>query len=121
MPNAGPSIDSRAFAFLCEVIRFSRTVPPAPGIRRIVDQLVAAAGSIAANRQEAGGASSRREFIRFNEIALRSARESALWLRACVATGLGAPSRASALATEAEQLSRILGAIVVRTKQRPGV
>ncbi|MSO81966.1 MAG: four helix bundle protein [Acidobacteria bacterium] len=64
-------IDERALAFLCDVIRFVRTVRPEPGVRRLIDQLVASTGSIAANRQEAMSASSRREFIRFNEIVLR--------------------------------------------------
>jgi four helix bundle protein len=77
---------------------------------------VAAAGSIAANREEAGSASSRREFVRYNEIALRSARESALWLRACENTEVGHRAKAAELLGEARQLARILGAIVVKAK-----
>jgi four helix bundle protein len=77
--------------------------------------LVASAGSTAANRQEANGGSSRREFVRFNEIALRSANE-AVWLRAFAATGIGHRETASLLLSEARQLARILGSIVVNTK-----
>ena len=82
-------IDDRAFRFLCDVLSFVRTIKFEPGILRLIDQLVAAAGSIAANRQEATSSSSRRECIRFNEIALRSAKEAVLWLRTCDATVLG--------------------------------
>lgn len=78
MTSPPDGVDERAFAFLCNVIRFVRTIQPEPGIRRLIDQLVGAAGSIAANRQEALSASSRREFVRFNEISLRSAKESAV-------------------------------------------
>jgi four helix bundle protein len=85
----------------------------------LIDQLVGASGSIAANRQEALGASSRREFVRFNEIALRGAKESAMWVRACQETGTGNSERAAALLEEVRQIARILGAIVVRTKKRP--
>jgi len=93
-----------------------RTAKPEPGVRRLVDQLVASAGSIAANRQEANSGSSRREFVRFNEIALRSANEAVLWLRAFAATGIGNPETASLLLNEARQLPRILGSIVVNAK-----
>jgi four helix bundle protein len=72
-------IDERAFDFFCGVIRFVRTIQPEPGVRRLADQMVAAAGSIAANREEATSGSSRKEFIRYNEIALRSAKESVVW------------------------------------------
>jgi four helix bundle protein len=110
--------DERAFRFLCDVIRFARTVRPEPGVRRLVDQLVASTGSVGANRQEATSASSRREFVRYNEIALRSAKETSLWLRAFTETGVGDPTLAPALLDEAQQLARILGAIVVSAKRR---
>src|SRR5688500_15623013 len=100
MTSPAFGVDERAFNFLCSVIRFSRTIRPEPGIRRLIDQLVAAAGSIPANREEATSASSRREFIRFNEIALRSAKESVLWLRACENTGIGKSDSCVALLSE---------------------
>jgi four helix bundle protein len=109
-------IDERAFDFFCGVIRFVRTIQPEPGVRRLADQMVAAAGSIAANREEATSGSTRKEFIRFNEIALRSAKESVVFLRACEATSLGEPRQCVSLLAEARQLARILGAIVVSSK-----
>jgi len=116
MPSTSMDIDDRAFRFLCDVLSFVRTIKFEPGILRLIDQLVAAAGSIAANRQEATSSSSRREFIRFNEIALRSAKEAVLWLRTCDATVLGDRQKCVALVDESRQLARILGAIVVRSK-----
>ena len=109
-------IDERAFRFFCDVIRFGRTVRPEPGTRRLVDQLVAASGSVAANREEAKGASSRKEFIRFNEIARRSAGESAMWLRACQETQVGNGKTATALLEEARQLARILTSIILTSR-----
>jgi four helix bundle protein len=116
MPLPHGGVDERAFVFLCEVIRFARAIRPEPGIRRLVDQVIAAAGSIAANRQEANGASSKKEFIRYNQIALRSANESALWLRALAATEIGDPHKGPMLLGEAGQIARILGAIIVNAK-----
>jgi len=89
MPYVPREIDERAFRFFCGIIRFVRTIEYEPGIRRLADQMVGAAGSVAANREEAASGSSRREFIRYNEIALRSAKESVLWLRGCEETAIG--------------------------------
>lgn len=109
-------VDERAFRFVCDVIVFAKTMRAEYGIRRLIDQLVASAGSIAANRQEALGASSRREFIRFNLIALRSANETVLWMRVFNEVRIGDQSKAAALLGESRQIARILGAIVVKTK-----
>ena len=110
-------IDGRSFEFACEVIRFARTIRYEPGIRGLVEQLIDAAGSVGANREEAASGSSRREFIRYNEISLRSAKESVRWLRVCAATGLGRRDLCLALIEEGKQIANILGAIVVNTKR----
>src|SRR5262245_32871579 len=117
MAAAAKEIDERAFRFLCSAILFVRPIRSEPGVRRLIEQFVASAGSISANREEASCASSRREFIRFNEIALRSANESVLWLRVFVATGIGTAREGSVLLDEARQLARIIAAIIVRTRQ----
>jgi four helix bundle protein len=117
MPAPADGVDERAFRFLCDVIVFARTIGPQPGLRRLVDQLVAAAGSVAANRQEALSASSRQEFIRYNLIALRSANETVVWMRVFHEVGIGDRSKTAALLGEMRQIASILGAIVVKTKQ----
>ena len=117
MAAVAKEIDERAFRFVCNAIVFVRSIRSEPGVRRLIEQFVASAGSIAANREEASCASSRREFIRLNEIALRSANESVLWLRAFVETRIGNAREASVLLDEARQMSRIIAAIIVRTKQ----
>ena len=68
-------IDERSLRFFCDVLAFVDTIPLGPKTKKLVEQLVDSAGSIGANREEALGGSSRREFIRFNEISLRSANE----------------------------------------------
>ena len=113
-------IDERSFRFFCDVVAFVETIPSGPKTSRIIDQLVGAAGSIGSNREEALGGSSRREFIRYNEIALRSANETVRWLRACAAQRLGAQDTCQSLLDEARQLARILGRIVITAKRRSG-
>jgi four helix bundle protein len=111
-------IDERSFRFFVNVLGFVDTIQKGPKTNRLIEQLVNSAGSIGGNREEALGASSRKEFIRFNEIALRSANETVRWLRACAAKQLGSQQQCVALLDEARQLARILGRIVVTSKKR---
>jgi four helix bundle protein len=111
-------INERALAFACRVISpFVASLSERAGHRRIADQLVGAAGGIGSNLEEARAASSRREFVRFNEIALRESRESAFWLSICRRTTLGDQIVCEELLDEARQLVRIIAAIVVSTKR----
>jgi four helix bundle protein len=116
MPTPPDDIDSRADRFSQDVVRFVGTIIPAPGNHRTMEQLVQSSGLVSANRQEAVSASSRREFIRCNEIALRSAKESGVWLRQCHAGDWGNARMRERLLDEAGQLARILGKTVVTSK-----
>jgi len=111
-------IDERVFRFACDVIEFVRTIKWEPGINKVIEQLVDAAGSTGANRHESSGASPGREFVRFNVIALREARESHFWLRVCQAGKVGNQTLCASLVDEADQIKRILGAIVVNAKAK---
>ncbi len=110
-------IDERSFRFFCDVIAFVDSIPREPKTNKLIEQLVDAAGSIGSNREEALGGSSRREFVRYNEIALRSANESVRWLRACAARGLGGQTECLRLLDEGRQMARILAKIVITTKR----
>ena len=109
-------IDERVFRFACDVIGFVRTITWEPGVNKVIEQLVDAAGSTAANRHESTGCSPGREFIRANVIALREARESHLWLRVYRECRIGDRKLCEPLVGEADQIKRILGSIVVNAK-----
>jgi four helix bundle protein len=110
-------IDERSFRFYCDVLGFVDTIPRAPKTDRLIEQLAAAAGSIGSNREEALASSSRREFVRFNEIALRGANESARWLRACAAKRFGDQKQCTQLLDEGRQIARILAKIILTTRR----
>ena len=118
--SSGSSNDirERTFAFGCDVARLALSFDLRPGVRSIVDQLLRAGTSVGANLEEAKAASTRREFIRGAEIALREAREALYWMRICEALNLGPAATVAQLKGEADQLVRILTAIVVSTKRR---
>src|SRR5689334_15600829 len=69
-------IDERSFRFYQRVLAFLETVPENPRTARLIEQLAGSSGSITVNREEATAGGSDRQFVHYNEIALRSARES---------------------------------------------
>src|SRR5262245_60528835 len=115
--NDKNGIDERSFVFHCDVLKFLDTIPRGPTTDKLIEQLADSSGSIGNNRDEACGASSKREFIRYNEIALRSANESVRWLRACSARRLGPTLECIRLLDEGRQLARMLGRIVITSKK----
>jgi four helix bundle protein len=115
--NDKNGIDERSFAFYCDILKFVDTFPRGPKTNKVIEQLADSAGSIGSNREEALGASSKREFIRYNEIALRSANESVRWLRACSAQRWGPTPECVRLLDEGRQLARILARIVITAKK----
>jgi four helix bundle protein len=111
-------IRDRTFRFGCDVARLALTLAPSPGVRCLVDQLFKAGTAVGANLEEAKAGSSKRDFVRFVEIALREAREAKYWLRICAALKLGPGDQLQQLTGEADQIARILGSIVVATRRR---
>jgi four helix bundle protein len=111
-------IRDRTFRFACNVSRLALALTPRPGVRCIVDQLLKAATSVGANLEEAKAGSSDRHFVGICEIALRESREAIYWLRICQELKLGPAEEVASLREEGDQIARIIGAIVVRTKAR---
>lgn len=91
--QSAQDIRDRSFAFGCAVARLALSLAPVIGVRVIIDQMLKAGTSVGANLEEAKSGSSRREFVRYVEIALREARESLYWLRVCEALKLGPASQ----------------------------
>lgn len=114
--ESAQEIRDRSFRYACGIGKLALSLTSRPGARPIADQLLKAGTSVGANLEEAKAASSRREFVRYVEIALREARESTCWLRICLTLELGPKADIEVLRNEGEQIGRILGAIVVRAK-----
>jgi four helix bundle protein len=111
-------IRERAFAFAVRVIRLCRHLDESPGVSRTVSkQLLRAGTSIGANLEEARAGQSKPDFINKNAIALKEARETLYWLRLLTAADLLSESRAVELRSEAEELTRIIAAIIVSAKK----
>jgi len=77
--NLKTDLKVRTYFFSIKVIKFLATLPDNKIYQIITAQLLRAVTSIGANIVEAKSSSSKRDFIKFYEIALKSANESKYW------------------------------------------
>jgi len=85
----------------------------------IIDQLLRSATSIGANIIEAKSTSSRRDFIKFYEIALKSANETKYWLcllRDGTPEGQKKKNEIEKHLQEVEEISKMLGSSLLTLK-----
>lgn len=116
--GSAPEIEGRTFEFALRVVKVCLALDKQQGIRRTLsNQLLRSATSVGANVTEAQAAQSRADFISKMNIALKEAREAFYWLRLITAAKLFAEGQLVAITQEADEITRILGAIV-RTARR---
>jgi len=78
--NLKSNIRYRSYQFSLTIINFVSNLPEKKVYWITGDQLLRAATSIGANLIEAKSSSSKKDFIKFYEIALKSANETRYWL-----------------------------------------
>jgi four helix bundle protein len=112
-------IPDRCYRFGLDIIGFCDTLPNKRTTWVLSNQLLRSSTSIGANVIEAQASSSRREYKKFFEIALKSANESIYWLNLVKDSSISDPKKVSPLIDEARQLSLILGKSVITLKTLP--
>jgi four helix bundle protein len=114
-------ICERTFAFAVQIVPLCEALCAAPGARQVLgNQLLRCATSIGANVEEAQAGQSRPDFIAKMSIALKEARETEYYLRLILASNLNTSRQLEAALQEAEELKKILGAILVSAKKQSG-
>lgn len=108
----------RCYFFSIEIIKFLETVPEKRIYWTIADQLMRCATSIGANVVEAKSSSSRRDFIKFYEIALKSANETKYWLALLRDATTANKDSVNKLLTEVEEISKMLGSSILTLKNK---
>lgn len=78
--NLKSNVRYRAYCFSLAIVKFINKLPQKQPFFVIIDQLLRCATSIGANLIEAKSSSSKKDFIHFYEIALKSANETLYWL-----------------------------------------
>lgn len=82
----------------------------------LLDQLVRSATSIGANVVEGGNSTSRREFINYFQIALKSASETLYWLALLREINVSKREEITILIQECTELKKLLITVIMNTK-----
>lgn len=80
MQDKSCNVQQRSYLFSLDIIKLCNNFPEKRIFWIIGDQLLRAGTSIGANLVEAKAASSKKDFIKFYQIALKSANETKYWL-----------------------------------------
>lgn len=108
----------RCYYYSIAIIKFLETLPEKKVYWVISDQLLRSATSIGANIIEAKSASSRRDFIKFYEIALKSANETKYWLGLLRDALKIDKNKVGQLLSEVEEISKMLGSSLLTLKNK---
>jgi len=111
-------LTKRCYEFSLAILNLTDKLPNKRSAWIISDQLIRSATSIGANIIEGKSSSSRLEFKKFHEIALKSANETKYWLSLLADGGIINSDQVEKLLKEADELSKMLGAGVIRLKQK---
>lgn len=106
----------RLIRFSVSTIRFCAKLAAERVLWPVVDQLIRSATSIGANVVEAKSSSSKRDYLHFFEIALKSANETKYWLLVTKDAHPKFGAEIELLYREVEEISRVLGSSVLTLK-----
>ena len=111
-------IKDKSYNFALGIIKLVQKLPRNIAGIELGKQLIRSGTSIGANVEEAIGAFSRKDFIYMMNISKKEARESRYWLRLILDSQLSSKISANKLLDEANELTKILTAIVKTAKIR---
>jgi len=114
--NNRGDVRKRCYAFSLAIIALVDTLPQKRSSWVISDQLIRSGTSIGANLVEARASSSRLEFKKFYEIALKSANETKYWLDLLRDSGLSTSDRTDSLSKEVVELANMIAGAVITLK-----
>jgi len=114
--NPQNDLKYRAAQFSLAIIKTCVNLSKDDAAKIIKNQLIRCATSIGANIVEAKSSSSRKDFIKFYEIALKSANETKYWLYLLQEGKFLSSTIIQPLQTEVDELSKILAASIITLK-----
>ncbi len=106
----------RAFYLSINIIKFLDNLTNKQFIRIISDQLIRSVTSIGANIVEAKSSSSKREFLNYFQISLKSANETKYWLAMFDKLLPDESKEISSFIKEVNEISKIVGSSVLTMK-----
>ncbi|MGV3529056.1 MAG: four helix bundle protein [Flavisolibacter sp.] len=106
----------KSYQFALRTIKLFMLLKKQQVERTLLVQLLKAGTSIGANTEEAVGAQTKKDFITKLSIAYKEAREAHYWLRLLRDASLLEPKLAASFLADAEELKKILAAILKTAK-----
>ncbi len=115
-------IKKRVYFFAIRIIKLSNKFPRNLSTEVILKQLLRSGSSIGANIIEVQASSSKKEFIKYYGIALRSGNESKFWLGLLRDSDLtknqNILSEVKSLLEELNEITNILASIILKAKAK---
>jgi four helix bundle protein len=108
----------RLYKFTLELIGFIDGLPNDNVSRRLGDQLLRSGTSIIANFIEGQSASSKKDFINYLTISLKSSNESKLWLALLRDSKRASNELADKQLSELREISNMLASSILKLKDR---
>lgn len=105
----------RLISFSVNIFKFCEKLDDRRAFRSLCDQIIRSSSSVGANVVEAKSSSSRRDYIKFFEIALKSANETQYWLMVFKEL-VGQNSELDILLAETIEITKILASSVLTLK-----
>lgn len=106
----------RCYRYSLSIIHVEKQLGTGRATRIIFDQLLRSGMSIGTNVVEGSNSSSRREFINFFQIALKSASETLYWLSLLSEMDKEAGKTITVLIQEGSEIKKLLTTIILNTK-----
>lgn len=106
----------RCFNLSLKVIKLTDQLPKKRSAWVISDQVIRSVCSIGANLTEALGSSTRLEFKRYYEIALKSANESKYWLELLLHSKLASSNKINPILIELQEITNMIASGILRLK-----
>jgi len=116
--NPKSNIRYRTYYFSLSIIKFIHNFPEKRTYWSIGDQLLRSSTSVGANLVEAKSSSSKRDFMRYYEIALKSANETRYWLCLLRDSKLIDEKNLIYLIDESKQIANMIGSSLLTMKRK---
>lgn len=107
----------RSFKLSLTILKLASKFPSRREFWIIADQLIRSATSIGANIIEAKASSSKKDFINFYHIALKSANETSYWLLLLRDGDLVPKDKIQPIIDEVDQICKMLGSSIITMKK----
>ena len=108
--------DERIYQYMLEIVRFVDSLPKDTVCRVVGGQLLRSGTSTGANYFEAKSSSSKREYVNYFQISLKSTNESKIWLRLLKDSKKCSGEKLDWLIDETNQIGKILASSILTMK-----